>query len=368
MWIDYGASHHMTSQKKSLNDYSVWETPLKVKLTDDRELYAYGKVNVYLTILDGNDKINIVFKDVFFVPKLQNKLFSLPSITKKRVAVEFKGKACRITIDGKQYTISQKHVKLCKLNTTIPNKTCCIGKTSNHKPLELWHQRYGHVWYNNLKLLNNTGMVYGLNFDSKEAVDRKFEGCAMGKQHRQPFPKKAQSIITGLLELIHSNVCGPIDVPSVVGSRNFVTVIDNFSRYTTVCMIKQKSEVLAKFREFVNLVENRTGLKVQRLSLENQAVKRLRSDNGGEYVSNDFCMTSVTIVKFSMNQLFLLSTEERNSWMHESNSCGNRSINAASHSKTTQILGGSCLYCLLHVRPKSSHVFKECYTLWTLVW
>lgn len=85
----------------------------------------------------------------------------------------------------------------------------------------------------------------------------------MGKQHRQPFPKKAQSIITGLLELIHSNVCGPMDVPSVVGSRNFVTVIDDFSRFTTVCMIKQKSEVLAKFREFVNLVENRTGLKVQ---------------------------------------------------------------------------------------------------------
>ena len=53
-------------------------------------------------------------------------------------------------------------------------------------------------------------------------------------------------------------------------------------------MMKQKSEVLAKFTEFVNLVENQTGLKVKRLNIENQTVKRLRSDNGGEYASNDF--------------------------------------------------------------------------------
>ena len=40
--------------------------------------------------------------------------------------------------------------------------------------------------------------------------------------------------------------------------------------------------------EFFSLVENRTGLKVKQLTLENQMVKRLRLDNGGEYVSNDF--------------------------------------------------------------------------------
>ena len=59
-----------------------------------------------------------------------------------------------------------------------------------------------------------------------------------------------------------------MDVPSMGGSRYFVTVIDNFSRYTTIYMIKQKSEVFPKFREFVNFVENWTGLQVKRLSLE----------------------------------------------------------------------------------------------------
>ena len=50
-------------------------------------------------------------------------------------------------------------------------------------------------------------MVDGLNIDNQEALDRNCEGCAIGKQHRQPFPTKSQSTATKLLELIHSDVC-----------------------------------------------------------------------------------------------------------------------------------------------------------------
>ena len=60
-WIDSGVSQHMTPEKKSLAHYSTFETPLKVKLPDDIVLYVYGKDNVHLTVLNDNDKINIVF-------------------------------------------------------------------------------------------------------------------------------------------------------------------------------------------------------------------------------------------------------------------------------------------------------------------
>ena len=172
LWVDSGASQQITPQKKSLNDYSTFETPLK--LADDRVLYTYGKGNVHLTVLNGNDKINIISKDVLFVLKLQNKLFPLPSITRKGVIVEFKGKASEITIDGKQYTIDRKHGKCYELNTTIT-------EVNNPEPLELWHQPYGHLGYDNLKLLYNTDMMNGLNFDSKEAVDGNCERWGMGK-------------------------------------------------------------------------------------------------------------------------------------------------------------------------------------------
>ena len=70
-------------------------------------------------------------------------------------------------------------------------------------------------------------------------------------------------------DLIHSDVCGPMSVNSVGGSRYFITFFYHFSH---VYIIKHRSEVLEKFKEFVELTENMMGYQV----------KPLRSDNGLE--------------------------------------------------------------------------------------
>lgn len=69
-----------------------------------------------------------------------------------------------------------------------------------------------------------------------------------------------------------------MNVDSIGGSKYILTFTDDYTRYVTVYFLKRKSEVYEKFQEYVNMVENFTGLKV----------KMLRTDNGGEYVSNDF--------------------------------------------------------------------------------
>ena len=58
-----------------------------------------------------------------------------------------------------------------------------------------------------MKLLNGKDMVDGMKINSTEEVNRySCEGCAMGKQHRQP--KKSHHKSSKPLELIHSDVCG----------------------------------------------------------------------------------------------------------------------------------------------------------------
>eukprot|EP00111_Clytia_hemisphaerica_P023199 TCONS_00068237-protein len=240
-WIDSGATQHMTPQKESIENYVAFKKPITVRLADESILYSYGKGDVHLTVKDTTEKVKIVLKDVLFVPKIQNKLFSLPAVTEKGYIVDFQGDSCGISIEGKRYSVGKKHGKLFKLNTINSDHTCYIGNAMDE--IDLWHQRYDHLGYDNLKLLNKKEMVNGLDFDLKETVNRNCEGCAMGKQHRQPFPKKSTNTTKGLLELIHSDVCGPMDVPSVGGSRYFVTFIDDYSRYTTVYMMKHKSEV-----------------------------------------------------------------------------------------------------------------------------
>ena len=138
--------------------------------------------------------------------------------------------------------------------------------------------------------LSKEEMVEGMSFvDSNEKHNSLCEGCVMGKQHRVPHPKVATTRATEPHETIHSDVCGPMPVDSVGGSRYFVTFINDFWRYTLVYFLKQKSEVLEKFRfqEFVNFTTNVTGKQVKTLITRNQ-VKKMRSDNGGEYESKKF--------------------------------------------------------------------------------
>ena len=83
---------------------------------------------------------------------------------------------------------------------------------------------------------------------------------------------------TELLGLIHSDVCGPINVIAQGGYVYFVTFTDDLSRYDYVYLMKYKSEVFEKVKEFKAEVENQKG----------KSIKILRSDQGGEYLSTEF--------------------------------------------------------------------------------
>jgi hypothetical protein len=85
------------------------------------------------------------------------------------------------------------------------------------------------------------------------------------------------------LDLIHTDVCGPMIVASLNGYLYYVLFIDDHSRKTWIYFLKTKDGVLARFQEFKAQVENLSG----------RRIKVLRSDNGGEYTSkdfNDFCI------------------------------------------------------------------------------
>ena len=61
---------------------------------------------------------------------------------------------------------------------------------------------------------------------------------------------------TNLLEIIHTDVCGPMSVEARSGYRYFLTFIDDLSRYEYIYLMKHKSETFDKFKEFQSEVEN----------------------------------------------------------------------------------------------------------------
>ncbi|KAK1600916.1 hypothetical protein QYE76_007835, partial [Lolium multiflorum] len=145
----------------------------------------------------------------------------------------------------------------------------------NDNSTYMWHCRLGHIGVKRMKKLHTDGLLESLDFES---LDR-CEACLMGKMTKTPFSGMMERA-TDLLEIIHTDVCGPMSVASRGGYRYVLTFTDDLSRYGYIYFMKHKSETFEKFKEFQSEVENQ----------RNKKIKFLRSDRGGEYLSYEFGM------------------------------------------------------------------------------
>ena len=102
-------------------------------------------------------------------------------------------------------------------------------------------------------------------------------GCQYGKAHQLSY-EESKFKAKEPLELIYSDVFGPIKQASIGGMRYMETFINYFSRYLWVFFMKENFETLSKFKEFKSIIEAEIG----------KRVCCLRTDNGGEYTSYEF--------------------------------------------------------------------------------
>ena len=114
---------------------------------------------------------------------------------------------------------------------------------------------------------------------SKEKEDGRglCETCALGRQRKEPMTGKREKV-NELLEVVHSDVCGPMQVSTITEERFFVTFIDEKSGRIAVTILKTKSEVLGAFQAYRARAEKEAV----------RAIRTLRTDGGVEYTSGEF--------------------------------------------------------------------------------
>ena len=84
----------------------------------------------------------------------------------------------------------------------------------------------------------------------------------MGKYAKAAY-KRSNNRTKGVLDLIHSDICGPMSTRALSGAKYFVTFIEDHSRKTWIYFLKNKDEVFSQFKEFKALVENLTGKQIK---------------------------------------------------------------------------------------------------------
>jgi len=272
-WIsDSGCTAHMTFDKSFFHTYESVSNGTVEMGTKDTAQVA-GKGTVILQMKCGSTFETRKLENVLHIPDFEYSLLSVSAMDKKGISTTFangdvsirKGDTNVATgkLNGSLYVIETKPVRLPKENALVAS-------------LQLWHERLGHVDKRGISQMANRKVVDGLKIGGP-ATESICDDCAKGKASKANIPKiRTSSRASGMLDRVHSDVCGPLEVPSLGGSRYFVTFIDEHSNWVTIYLLKQKSEVAGCFLQFEKYAERQTGRKI----------KRLRSDRGGEYLSN----------------------------------------------------------------------------------
>ena len=117
-------------------------------------------------------------------------------------------------------------------------------------PTRLWHKRLGHINLNRINRLVKDGILDNLVLEPIPVC----ESCIEGKMTKRPFPPKGNRS-SELLELVHIDVFGPINIRAHGGYEYFITFTNDHSRYVYVYLMHRKSDSFENFKEYKTKVE-----------------------------------------------------------------------------------------------------------------
>ncbi len=249
-----------------------------------------------------------IVPDILYAPKLSADLFSVSATCERGNAVIFVGKEAFICAAAD--IVRPKNIqaigtlgkdKLYRLNTAHQSYVSAVRdgiqepesepeseanessdsemsslQVQNSEPATLWHKRLGHLGSKSLNTLLSASL--GLNqVASSEFAD--CQVCNEGKMTRAVIhTPPVTSRVSQKLELIHTDVCGPLAFESMGGAKYFVTFTDDSTRFSWIKVLEKKSDTFAAFNEFKNMAESESDSKI----------KTIRCDRGGEYMGLNF--------------------------------------------------------------------------------
>lgn len=296
--VDSGSSEHLTNDRALFHQLTPMQDPMTIAVAKEGEsIVAKHQGEVRLFSVVHGKSIPVCLKNVLYIPDARVNLLSVRKMEMAGLKVTFADGKVVVLRGSEVVAVGERRGKLYELNFS---KSDCANDSSFYscgrvpKELETWHRRFGHLSASGLEQLVRNEMVVGLKANVRKGSEEIIcESCVAGKQTRRPFISGEGRQSRRVLELIHSDVCGPVTPVGVGGEKYFVTFIDDWSRFTVVFLISSKDQVLGAFRNYVAAVSAKFGSKIS----------RLRCDNGGEFKNGaflNFCKQKGIQVEFTV--------------------------------------------------------------------
>ncbi|TXG55930.1 hypothetical protein EZV62_017243 [Acer yangbiense] len=205
-YVDSGCTSHMVKDSSLFTSLDNNDRT-NVKLENGEMVQATGKGTISVQTSKGPKLIH----DVLLIPDLDQNLLSVAQLLKKGYSCSFKDNYCTIFDScGVEVVKVGMHDNSFLLNLEQVNHSAFMSKLDDSA---LWHKRYGHFNMDALKYLQDHDMVRDMQAISHTSDDL-CDACQLGKMHRKPFSSENVTRAKNKLELVHSDLCGPMSVPS----------------------------------------------------------------------------------------------------------------------------------------------------------
>ena len=273
-WVlDTGATNHMSGSRAAFAELDT-DVCGTVRFGDNSVTRIEGCGTVLFVCKNGEHQ---VLSNVYYIPRLTANIVSVGQLNEagheilinKEGVMKVKDPCGRLLAH-----VPRKANRLFVLNITIAQPVCLSVRAEEEA--WKWHARLGHLNFQAMRTLARKEMVRGL--PELTQVNQLCEGCMASKQRRTPFPAKVEHSAERVLELVHGDLCGPISPPTPSGSKYFLLLVDDSSRYMWVKILCSKDQAAAAIKQFQAEAEAETGKKLG----------ALRTDRGGEFTSVDF--------------------------------------------------------------------------------
>jgi len=288
-FIDSGCTEHMCQDRSAFFTFrDLAHENRHVQGIGGSLLQVRGIGDIVISIQGVDGIIYGILQGVIYVPDLGRNLFSTYVAAQRKMYSLLTDTGCQLIENGKVVLHGTIYHRLYRLlfNVVKPETTCLAFAASsfdipnqkgNTQSIDTWHRRLAHISHRTIRSMVSSGMVDGLFLEGGE--QRFCPGCAYGKQHRHHFPANdPRTRASAPEDLVHTDLCGPLPVPSIGGSRYFSLFKDDSTGYRLVYCIKTKPESLRCFMLYCAQLERETG----------HTVKIIRSDRGSEYTNKAF--------------------------------------------------------------------------------